>query len=123
MYVMPRSSARLTASSALSSSLYMRKRLPPPKARIDTRAPVLPSTRVGSLCVLSVLAALETPAAMPPSAVLSRNRRREMLINPPSVRYRNRAAAVQGARLIQFQLLIAGHLLEIELVFHFQRSD
>ena len=31
-----------------SSSLYMRKRLPVPKASMETRAPVLPRTRVGS---------------------------------------------------------------------------
>src|ERR1700675_1689325 len=44
---MPRSMARLRMAVALSSSLYMRKRLPQPKARIETFAPVRPKVRKG----------------------------------------------------------------------------
>src|SRR2546426_12641735 len=42
---MPRSIARFSAASALSSSWYMRKRLPHPNARIETLAPVRPRVR------------------------------------------------------------------------------
>src|SRR2546421_12429936 len=45
---MPRSIARLSAARAFSSSSYMRKRLPQPKARIETFALVRPRVRVGS---------------------------------------------------------------------------
>src|SRR5438876_5669333 len=122
MYVMPMSRARLTASIALSSSLYMRKRLPPPNARMDTRAPVLPSTRVGNLCSLPISAAFVTPAAKPPSAVLSRNRRREMLIGFAVLSlcsgYRT---ALDGS--IQLEPAAPGHFLEIELVLYGHPSD
>src|SRR6185436_975368 len=45
---MPRSMARFSAARALSSSWYIRKRLPHPNARIETVAPVRPSVREGS---------------------------------------------------------------------------
>src|SRR3954451_20922520 len=73
---MPASSARVRASSAASSSLYIRKRLPVPKARMETRAPVLPRTRVGSAVLPG--SAASVPAAMPAAAVVSRNLRRVM---------------------------------------------
>src|SRR5437660_569364 len=80
MYVMPRSKARLSASSALSSSLYMRKRLPPPMARMDTRAPVLPSTRVGSAVGALPSALNAVPTATPTTPVPSRKRRLDQLM-------------------------------------------
>src|SRR6266480_491174 len=45
---MPRSMARWRAAMAFSSSPYIRKRLPQPKARMETLALVRPSVRVGS---------------------------------------------------------------------------
>src|SRR6516162_2839157 len=39
--------ARFSAASAFSSSSYIRKRLPHPKARMETLAPVRPSVRWG----------------------------------------------------------------------------
>src|SRR4030095_12669392 len=69
---MPRSIARFSASSALSSSWYMRKRLPHPNARIETLAPVRPRVRDGSgSTILGVAAAASfrsdklAPAAVP----------------------------------------------------------
>src|SRR6476660_469952 len=44
---MPRSMARLSAAVALYSSSYMRKRLPQPKASMETFAFVRPSMREG----------------------------------------------------------------------------
>src|ERR1041384_2034864 len=46
MYVIPRSSALFRTSIPCCSS-YCTKRLPPPKARMDTWAPVRPSVRIG----------------------------------------------------------------------------
>ena len=71
--MMPRSKARLSASRALSSSLYMRKRLPPPMARIETRAPVRPRTRVG-------IAPVAARAAAPVRAAVPRKSRRDIFI-------------------------------------------
>ena len=56
---MPESSARLIAATAASSVWYMSSRLPQPKARIETRAPVFPSTRVG----MGFAAAASEPSA------------------------------------------------------------
>src|SRR5688572_28133183 len=71
---MPISSALLRASSAFSSSLYIRKRLPEPNTRIDTFAPVLPSVRVGIF---------SAPTARPVTAALAMKPRLEMLIGSP----------------------------------------
>src|SRR6266700_8237882 len=73
---MPESSARLIASTPAPSVRYMSKRLPHPKARIETRAPVLPSTRVG----MDFAAAPSEPSAAvasPARADFSRNSRLE----------------------------------------------
>src|SRR5579863_8310227 len=94
MYVMPRSKARLRASSALSSSLYMRNRLPPPMARIETRAPVRPRVRLGSAPVLPISAPSPARAATVPKAVVPRKLRREMRMSAPSGSgYRKRGGA------------------------------
>src|SRR5271169_6755296 len=74
---MPRSIARLTASSALSSSWYIRKRLPEPKPRIGTWIPVRPRVRLGNR--LDEGAASSGPANMP-AAIVSRNCRRFMAL-------------------------------------------
>src|SRR6185503_18050285 len=81
MYVMPRSKARFNASSALSGSLYDRNRLPPPMARIETRAPVRPRTRLGSSPFLPASAASASFAASVPRAEAPRNVRRDMRID------------------------------------------
>src|ERR1700730_10131321 len=80
---MPRSIARLSAASALSSSWYMRKRLPHPNARIETLAPVRPRVRDGSGSTLLGVAAATSfrsdklaPAAVP-KPIRSRNFLRE----------------------------------------------
>src|SRR5450759_2027886 len=64
---------------ALSSSLYMRKRLPHPNARMDGRAPVRPRTRVG-IAEWPPSAPEAREAAAPVNAAVSRKRLREMLM-------------------------------------------
>src|ERR1700688_2200312 len=89
---MPRSMARLRMAVALSSSLYMRKRLPQPKARIETFAPVRPRVREGIASALGRAAATSfrskrlVPAAVP-NPRFSRNCRREisLLMVPPEL--------------------------------------
>src|SRR3989442_10119300 len=75
---MPRSKARLRASSALSSSLYMRKRLPPPMARMETCAPVRPRARLGKEPVLPISVPAARLAAKGARAVVPRKLRREI---------------------------------------------
>src|SRR5581483_3611444 len=61
-----------------SSSLYMRKRLPLPKARMETRAPVLPRMRVGTPFALVVFGAAVAAAA---TAAAPRNSLRDTLMH------------------------------------------
>src|SRR5579884_3493245 len=75
---MPRSRAWFSAASASSSSLYMRKRLPLPKARMETRAPVLPRMRVGIPFELVVFGAAVAAAA---TAAAPRNSLRDTLMH------------------------------------------
>src|SRR3954470_7255236 len=82
--------ARLRIAAALSSFLYIRKRLPQPKARIETFAPVRPNVRDGSIALApsaracSFVNSSPAPAAAP-TPQFSRNFLREMfsLIVPP----------------------------------------
>ena len=74
--------AWLSAARALSSCSYMRKRLPHPKARIETLEPVRPRVRVGSgfagtsPCATSFSNHAPAPVAAP-SPIFSRNFLRE----------------------------------------------
>src|SRR5246127_4644928 len=86
---------------ALSSSLYMRKRLPQPKARIETFAPVRPRGRegIGSVPGLALAMSFSNKRLVPaaaPNPTFSRNCRREisLLMVPPELRCR-----VRGAKL------------------------
>src|SRR5271157_3522520 len=77
---MPRSMAWFSTASALSSSLYIKKRLPQPKARMETLAPVRPSMRCGnppSVAKAKFLSQGRLTLAAPPPARLPRNLRRE----------------------------------------------
>src|SRR5215470_12046841 len=83
--------ARLRTATALSSSLYIRNRLPQPKARIETFAPVLPNVREGSVALAvsaraCSFASSKLALAAAPTPRFSRNSLREMslLIAPPS---------------------------------------
>src|SRR5690242_1054534 len=78
------------ASSALSSSLYMSQRLPEPKATMETRAPVLPKTRVGM--DESFVAAL---AAVMAAAVPMNSRRDRLMWNPSCPRSYQQSLADQ----------------------------
>src|SRR6185503_15361303 len=113
---MPRSMARFRAASALSSSRYIRKRLPHPNARIETVAPVRPRVREGSGLATAGRAAATSlssdklaPAAVP-KPIRSRNFLRERsllmvvsLVNPndefnPNLAFRNLAQPGGGRR-------------------------
>src|SRR5947208_2832883 len=82
--------ARLRIAVAASSSLYIRKRLPHPNARIETFAPVRPKVRDGSAPFAESAPAISfsskrlVPAAAP-RPTFSRNSRREisLLMAPP----------------------------------------
>src|SRR5689334_2528275 len=58
---------------------------------------------------------------MPAKVVPSRKRLREMLMRDPSFRCAQ-VNALRSDRSIDLQLLVPGHLLEIELVLHFHPS-
>src|SRR2546430_9541334 len=71
--------ARLRIAKALSSSLYMRKRLPQPKARIETFAPVRPRVREGIGSVVGrALAASLSSKRLVPAAVRSEEHTSEL---------------------------------------------
>src|SRR4051794_41861025 len=90
---MPRSIARFRIALALSSSLYMRNRLPQPKARIETFASVRPKVRLGIASAVGGAAAPSERgksggAAAAPPPILSRKLRGGSLLGlgpPPHV--------------------------------------
>src|SRR6185437_5363899 len=102
---MPRSIARFRIALALSSSLYMRNRLPQPKARIETFAPVRPKVRLGIASAVGVATAPSVrsnsvvPAAAP-TPILSRNWRREisLAMDPPADFYYGMLAQIDAIR-------------------------
>src|SRR5215831_4490798 len=81
--------ARLRAASAFSSSSYIRKRLPQPKARMETLAPVRPRVRWGrpdeALPAATLLRMGSVTAAEPkPSRSRKPRRERSRLISASS---------------------------------------
>src|SRR6266436_2589043 len=77
---MPRARA-FSSTPVACSSLYMRKRLPQPMARMETDAPVRPSVRWGMVPGAAWAARPDETraAALAASALLSRNSRRDTL--------------------------------------------
>src|SRR5437763_15020439 len=64
---------------AFSSSSYMRKRLPQPKARIETFALVLPSVRLGSEAIVGWASTTWGKSEVPTPAVVRPTRYRNLL--------------------------------------------
>src|SRR5438034_5951996 len=64
---------------AFSSSSYMRKRLPQPKARIETFALVRPSVRLGSEAIVGWASTTSGKSEMPTPAVVRPTRSRNFL--------------------------------------------
>src|SRR5690242_11202879 len=119
MYVIPASKAFLAASSASSSSLYIRKRLPPPIARIETRAPVFPSVRSG--IAPAPFTDDASDKAAPDAATPSRNLRRLIAIAPPYDSHRsNNQSMLTVPRLSSTCLLLA--LLAVPVLAQNPRS-
>src|SRR5579864_82766 len=65
-------------ATALCSSLYMRKRLPQPKARIETFAPVRPSVRDGRAADFAPASSFNSSRLVPAAVPISINSLREI---------------------------------------------
>src|SRR6266550_5314492 len=76
---MPSSIAWFSAAMAFSSSSYMRKRLPQPKARIETFAFVRPSVRFGSEAIVGWASTPSGKSERPTPAVVRPTRSRNFL--------------------------------------------
>src|SRR6185295_13833638 len=116
---MPMSIARLRAARAASSCSYIRKRLPPPKARIGTETPVRPRTRCGSFAAAAAATPGSAGSAATAPRLRSRKSRREsrFAINPPS------SLHARGGEIFRHDLHVVreGHLglldLRVPLLF------